>query len=102
MKDRAAILKIMSVQTLFCEIMIKIALYLGRIWECGLKTNRFSLEMFSYIIYTYSLLGSLKNQSRIGSRIKALTFTSPALNLQGRSRILVLILTVRFDKFKLR
>ena len=46
MNDRAAILKILSVQTLFCEIMIKIAPYLGRICEyglIGLKTTPFSL-----------------------------------------------------------
>ena len=49
MNDRASILKILSVQTLFCYIMIKIAPYLGRICEyelIGLKTTPFSLEMF--------------------------------------------------------
>ena len=85
--------------------MIKIALYLGRICEyglIGLKTIPFSLEMFSYVKYTYSLLGSLKDPTtaRIGPRIEALTFTSPALNLRSRSKILASILKVRFDKLK--
>ena len=37
MKDRAAILKILSVQNFVLLIMIKIALYLGRICKYGLK-----------------------------------------------------------------
>ena len=84
--------------------MIKIAHYLGRICEyelIGLKTTPFSLEMFSYVKYTYSLLGSLNGPTtaRMVPRIEALTFTSPALNLRSRSKILASILKVRFDKF---
>ena len=89
--------------------MIKIAPYLGRICEyelIGIKTTPFSLEMFSYVEYTYRLLGSLKGPTtaRIGPRIEALNFTSRALalNLRSRSKILASILKVRFDKFKLR
>ena len=105
MNDRASILKILSVQTLFCYIMIKIAPYLGRICEyelIGLKTTPFRLEMFSYVKYTYSLLGSLNGPTtaRMGPRIEALTFTSPALNIRSRSKSLASILKVRFDKFK--
>ena len=75
--------------------MIKIALFLGRICEyglIGLKTTPFSFEMFSYAKNAYSLLGSLKGLPRIGPRIEALTFTSPAFNLRSRSRILTSIL----------
>ena len=75
--------------------MIKIAFYLGGICEyglIGLKTTPFSFEMFSYDKNAYRLRGSLKSLSRIEPWIEALTFTSPALNLRSRSRILTSIL----------
>ena len=40
--------------------MIKIALYLGRIWADWAQTTPFSFEMFSFVKNAYSLLGSLK------------------------------------------
>ena len=66
MKDRAAILKhsVSSNFVLLNTLMIKIALYLGRICEYGLnglKTTPFSFEMFSNVKNAYSLLGSLKD-----------------------------------------
>ena len=66
----------------------------------GSKQLHLVWEMFSYVKYTHSLLGSLKGLTTVW--IEALTFTSPALNLRSRSKILASILKVRFDKFKLR
>ena len=105
MKDRAAILKILSVQT-FLLNNDKIALYLGIICEyglIGLKTTPFSLEMFSYVKNTYSLLGSLKGPTTDWATDRSTNLhKSGALNLHSRSRILTSILKVRFDKFNLR
>ena len=80
--------------------MIKIAPYLGRICKyglIGLKTTPFSLGNV-FLCQIYAQLAGLIERSYHGTD---LTFTSPALNLGSRSKILASILKVRFDKFKL-
>ena len=63
--------------------MIKIALYSGRICECGLKTTSFKFGNVFLCQKCIQLAGLIeKALPRIGPRIEALTFTSPALNLQ--------------------
>ena len=58
----------------------------------GSKQLHLVWKMFSYVKYMHSLLGSLKGPTT--ARIEALTFTSPALNLRSRSKILASILKV--------